>query len=712
VQHVDIILDNRVQCSFIETSEVENIIFCRPLEESLDNISVITTNDSEFVHSYVTEGSGNYLVTDVALSDGTVYEGVKFKIVPVEEGKKLPPSIINPSTFGTPSATDILPPVRIVEEEHELITEEVEADDDFGSLYGVSEIADNSDLVQKVKVLESKLIEEQKKLEVEKIELSKQRTILEADRKLQKTLEDYKSELLQETFRINDHQKSLLEKAVSDLNDSLQGQFDNQQINVNRYLDTLAEANLVEVKKYQDKQVVLIKEDIQDLLLVCLDENSVENDKLLLERTAKLEAVFTEKLITELEEHKRNVNQEIESITNTLNVLIDEKLKTNNDNVDQLLVNRTGILQDQFNEAVDSKLAEHKVTVFDEVLTRAQVIIDGTLGEYKDSFNTSVVKTVNEVASTFNEHKDELKQIFTEKSDEVRTEIAKVTKDFEDRVPVLEDRIAGVETVINDHRKNLNDLAAQKIVEVSDVVKKFGEEVQGKLPVLDTKIVEINKQINTILNEKRALHTLIDGAKQYTDSAVSRGVQDAKEYARRILDLGSGGGSNAVQFAEGGTMNGSLNVTGQYLSGGIDISTLFGHGGGASNATFSPYVTGSGVGAIQPLSGSNTASGNYSFVAGGYGNNASGYYSSILGGYNNNTNNQSNTFILGSDITAISANYTYVNNISSLGTIAAANITINKAPTTFVNPVTASGTFLTININGVNKAIQLWDYSS
>jgi hypothetical protein len=39
---------------------------------------------------------------------------------------------------------------------------------------------------------------------------------------------------------------------------------------------------------------------------------------------------------------------------------------------------------------------------------------------------------------------------------------------------------------------------------------------------------------------------------------------------------GGGGGTNAVQYALGGTMDGDLNVTGKYLSGGVDISTLFG----------------------------------------------------------------------------------------------------------------------------------------
>jgi hypothetical protein len=91
---------------------------------------------------------------------------------------------------------------------------------------------------------------------------------------------------------------------------------------------------------------------------------------------------------------------------------------------------------------------------------------------------------------------------------------------------------------------------------------------------------------------------------------------------------------------------------------------------------------------------------------------ASGYYSSILGGQNNNTNNKTCSFIVGQGIIASQPNFTYVNNLSSQGVVAAANLTINKAPQTFVNPVTASGTFLIINVNSVNQAIQLWNYSS
>ena len=43
---------------------------------------------------------------------------------------------------------------------------------------------------------------------------------------------------------------------------------------------------------------------------------------------------------------------------------------------------------------------------------------------------------------------------------------------------------------------------------------------------------------------------------------------------RIMIDYVGGGGSNAVQLAAGGTINGNLNVTGQYLSGGVTLVSV------------------------------------------------------------------------------------------------------------------------------------------
>jgi hypothetical protein len=90
----------------------------------------------------------------------------------------------------------------------------------------------------------------------------------------------------------------------------------------------------------------------------------------------------------------------------------------------------------------------------------------------------------------------------------------------------------------------------------------------------------------------------------------------------------------------------------------------------------------------------NTASGGYSVVAGGLNNSAIGKQSAIVGGScntasgysfiaagsGNNTNGLTNAFILGSNITAPSGNFTYVNNLSSgslINVVSAINIGSN-----------------------------------
>jgi hypothetical protein len=81
--------------------------------------------------------------------------------------------------------------------------------------------------------------------------------------------------------------------------------------------------------------------------------------------------------------------------------------------------------------------------------------------------------------------------------------------------------------------------------------------------------------------------------------------------------------------------------------------------GGAGNEITSPYSSIIG-GAVNLISG-----GQYSGVGFGKNNRISGStYSTILGGYNNEINNLNNTKVIGSNIVAVSANTTHVNNLN------------------------------------------------
>jgi hypothetical protein len=58
-------------------------------------------------------------------------------------------------------------------------------------------------------------------------------------------------------------------------------------------------------------------------------------------------------------------------------------------------------------------------------------------------------------------------------------------------------------------------------------------------------------------------------------SIVAEQINKVRQVYPNIGMSSSGGGTNAVQYADGGTMNGDLNVLGRYLSGGVDLAQIF-----------------------------------------------------------------------------------------------------------------------------------------
>jgi len=128
---------------------------------------------------------------------------------------------------------------------------------------------------------------------------------------------------------------------------------------------------------------------------------------------------------------------------------------------------------------------------------------------------------------------------------------------------------------------------------VSEVEKFLSEKHESfnKILNLDKQVAKLIQENNNLKNsinqlnhEKANIKALVESAKTYTDTRVSKASRDAEYYARRILDLGSGGGTVAAQFANGGVMNGDLTINGNILSGGNNLVNVFaGEGGGDDN---------------------------------------------------------------------------------------------------------------------------------
>ena len=131
----------------------------------------------------------------------------------------------------------------------------------------------------------------------------------------------------------------------------------------------------------------------------------------------------------------------------------------------------------------------------------------------------------------------------------------------------------------------------QKIITEKERIDKqnqlLKEEHEKALLEKQEKDKELRNKLDII---KETKDEIISSSKKYLEEKIKIVSEENKSFARRILDLGGGGGSVATQFANGGTINGNLNVTGQYLSGGINLLNIFSGGGGGGDAAVNALV--------------------------------------------------------------------------------------------------------------------------
>jgi len=171
-------------------------------------------------------------------------------------------------------------------------------------------------------------------------------------------------------------------------------------------------------------------------------------------------------------------------------------------------------------------------------------------------------------------------------------------------------------------------------------------------------------------------------------------------------------------------------ASGRYsnIAGGV-CNTASGYGasigGGTGNAA-SGFNSTIGAGAYNTASNSsafigggrnNTASGLRSAIVGGYCNTASGDYSFVAGGSANDAKSFTNTFILGTSLSASQANYTYVNNISVQGNNytggnTVVNGTLGVTGTSTFNLLSTTGISTLNSLNVTNSATVIGSISS
>jgi len=169
-------------------------------------------------------------------------------------------------------------------------------------------------------------------------------------------------------------------------------------------------------------------------------------------------------------------------------------------------------------------------------------------------------------------------EITTEATPEIVPEAIEEKDNFGDFLSKLKDIIS------SDKPKNVTPVVS---METTAPVVQEQENDEPKIEDSKLEVKDIKNDYVDVL-DKLSNEVAVEREPQKISEIKKLIEQYAEKYFKKaavMSEYAGGGGTNAVQYAKGGTMNGDLNVTGNYLSAGVNLLNVFSGGGGGGGPT-------------------------------------------------------------------------------------------------------------------------------
>jgi uncharacterized protein YdcH (DUF465 family) len=178
--------------------------------------------------------------------------------------------------------------------------------------------------------------------------------------------------------------------------------------------------------------------------------------------------------------------------------------------------------------------------------------------ELNNSLNKGVQKTLSRVGNV-DKRILEISEKFDNKISETEQEI---TQYFNEKLSLVKEETLDI---TDEARKYFQDLIQENRNGLLSEIRKIKNEKPVEYILESKKGEPIVKDWDSIEKDwNKKIHDKFENYKT-----------DLRKY---VAVYASGGGTNATQYQDGGTINGDLNVTGQYLSAGVDLLTIFSGG--------------------------------------------------------------------------------------------------------------------------------------
>jgi hypothetical protein len=407
----------------------------------------------------------------------------------------------------------------------------------------------------------------------------------------QQNVEDDFSELLAESYKTEEVDDLIFEKRETIIED-----IKNAKLSAKRYINKLKQKQIEEATKIHQEKLNEFNSELQEIRQGLVEEfvrvasnvksdisiaNDKESEKLrdyITDRVSILAESLESSLDVKVEELETYINERVNSIsTDIVSGVIATEIKSCNNRLDE----NVDSLFNHINLKLTKLIKEHEVLTTAKVDSIVSVIDDklSTLDQVSIELNNSIQKSSNKALSRIGNVKTKLEE-----------DIAK-------NVTVLQHDIDQASTRIKDYYDEKLNSLNEAVSTLSDetkqeCIKLISESRDSLLQVIS----EIKTDVPNIIIEKRdgtGKEINLKKVKLELEKSITTKFSTEVMSLKRMMEMMSGGGSVAQQFANGGVMNGNLTVVGA-----ISASQYLGITGGGVSGDYLPLSGGTVTGAL------------------------------------------------------------------------------------------------------------------
>jgi hypothetical protein len=348
--------------------------------------------------------------------------------------------------------------------------------------------------------------------------------------------------------------------------------------------DTTQITNFKSTKKISEE---IINESQKNVDI--LKQNKLEHKKKKqLEETKQAEEYLNEKA----ENIKNDLKEEYIDFLATNDTKVKNLIELKIEEINNLIDENIGTTISKINESSNSTKKDF-LKILSENINKIDKKINGKIEDLNDSLELFL-----------NDNSNKVKKLEEKTNSLLKTNVKNIEKNISSKVKEINERV-------DDYRVDTLKTVVEKVAEnksqietsLKNTISKINEKVDLKSSevekILSEELTNINKKLNIFSQEEdkkykqllENLNNLNKGevkeilSEKISDSQINSLKLDIKQQfqneigsMKRYAEMSAGGGTNAVQYANGGTMNGNLNVNGELKADTILATTLLSAG--------------------------------------------------------------------------------------------------------------------------------------